>query len=77
MVAKHIFLSSQVNPTHFTVRLQVKIPVAVHMRGAECKAVMEQGWVNDSTVFWMFHQFCKVAEMSVTASHAITGAVLV
>lgn len=51
MVAKHIFLSSQVNPTHFTVRLQVKIPVAVHMRGAECKAVMEQGWVNDSTVF--------------------------
>lgn len=50
-MAKHIFLSSQVDPTHFTVCLQVKIPVAVHVRGAECKAVMEQGGVNDSSIF--------------------------
>lgn len=57
--------------------LQVKIPVAVHVRGTECKAVMEQGWVNDSTVLRMFHQLCKVAEMSVTAPHAVTGTVLI
>lgn len=65
------------NPPHFTVCLQVKIPVAMHMRGTECKAVMEQGWVNDSTVLRMFHQFCKVAEMSVTPPHPITGTVLI
>ena len=49
----------------------------MHMRGTECKAVMEQGWVNDSTVLRMFHQFCKVAEMSVTPPHPITGTVLI
>lgn len=49
----------------------------MNMRSTKCKAVVEQGWINDRTVFRIFNQFIEIAEMAVTASHSVASAVFI
>lgn len=49
----------------------------MNMRSTKRKAVVEQGWINDRTIFWIFNQFIEIAEMAVTASHPIASAVFI
>lgn len=49
----------------------------MNMRSTKCKAVVEQGWINDRTIFWIFNQFIEIAEMAVTAPHPVASAVFI
>lgn len=55
----------------------IKLPVTMNMRSTKCKAVVEQGWINDRTIFWILNEFVEVAEVAVAASHPVASAVFI
>jgi hypothetical protein len=53
------------------------LPVPVDMGCTEGKAIVKKGGVNHGAIFCPFQQVSEVAEMSVTPSDSVSGAILI
>lgn len=54
-----------------------RLPVAVHVAGAEGETVVHQGGVDHETLLGAVQQVAQVAQVSEAAPHAVSRAVLV
>lgn len=52
-------------------------PVPVHVRGAESKAVVKKGGVDNGPTLRPLQEVTQVAQVPVTTPHAVPGAVLI
>lgn len=53
------------------------LPVPMDVGCTEGEAIVKEGWVDHGAVFCPFKQVSEVAQMSVTSSDSVPGAVLV
>lgn len=52
-------------------------PVPMHVGGAESKAVVKEGGVDDRPALRPLQEVTQVTQVSVTTPHAVPGAVLI
>lgn len=61
----------------WTKRGGLATPVPMHMGGAESKAVVKKGGVDNGPALRPLQEVTQVAQVSVTTPHAVPGAVLI
>lgn len=66
-----------INTFMWTKRGGLATPVPMHMGGAESKAVVKKGGVDNGPALRPLQEVTQVAQVSVTTPHAVPGAVLI
>lgn len=77
MPRAYIYFYSDYEFKYYGLKKYIKLPVTMNMRSTKRKAVVEQGWINDRTIFGILNQFIEIAEMAVAASHSIASTVFI